>query len=524
MPWDRSPDNHLTSAQRRDYLMGCLGWNRDLLMFAFALLLLAVTGLKLAGSHFAVMPLAGDSSLLPVSLILIATVCMTWTLRHWTTMSHRRTLLGLVISLSASWITALACIEGMARRDGVFLRTSKAAGTRQRLRTAFRLSRFESLLTIALYVSAGLLAASAHPPLLLVAIIALQGTVYLCSPIASFWNLHTQRVPAPTYRQRFEQRRLREASSRRHRRARPRTGRRDGAGLGCRRGLRIFGGTNPVAPGERRRRQRSRSAGKPAPFPGRHRRLPQARPSLIKSGPVLPCVLGEARAAALLISRNQCCSVQPELRHRLDCPAKGACTRRQHGTTNSGRNSGDHQTRCERSAGDNRVGRHVSDAAVTSFGDNLSQPGGNVTLELFASSRTLTLREAVGGTFRQVPVPSLSTTPEVSIKLGSASSEQDRYYSVSSVLFFMLPHSSDGGRVRFTFSFETSSLGLLNSLVGNAGSKKPFAGLTFALQQSGAASGLTPTEWTGTFSTANVTSFNESLSGSPTGTVTLSLQ
>ena len=47
MPWDRSPDNHLTAAQRRDYLMASLGWFRDLLMFAFSLLLLAITGLLL---------------------------------------------------------------------------------------------------------------------------------------------------------------------------------------------------------------------------------------------------------------------------------------------------------------------------------------------------------------------------------------------------------------------------------------------------------------------------------------------
>ena len=123
LPWDRSPDNHLSGGQRRDYLMACLGWWRDLLMFGFAVLLLAITGLRLSGSHFALMPLGGDRSLLPMSLILIASICMMWTLRYWTTMSHRRTLLGLLISLSATWITALACIEGLTRRDGVFLRT-----------------------------------------------------------------------------------------------------------------------------------------------------------------------------------------------------------------------------------------------------------------------------------------------------------------------------------------------------------------------------------------------------------------
>jgi cellulose synthase/poly-beta-1,6-N-acetylglucosamine synthase-like glycosyltransferase len=208
LPWDRSPDNHLSASQRRDYLMGCLGWFRDLLMLAFALLLLVVTGLLLSGSGFALMALGGDRSLLPMSLIVIATICMTWTLRHWTTISMRRALLALLISLSASWITALACISGMSRREGVFLRTSKTGSTHHRIRTALRLSRWETLLAVALYVSAGLLSASRHVPIFLTVILCVQGTVYLSSPIASFWNLRAQRVPGVEYRRRFEERRL----------------------------------------------------------------------------------------------------------------------------------------------------------------------------------------------------------------------------------------------------------------------------------------------------------------------------
>jgi len=215
MPWDRSPDNHLTSSQRRDYLMASLAWTRDLMMFAFALLLLLITGLRLSGSRFALMPLAGSRSLLPMALIVVATVCMTWTLRHWTTISRRRALLSLVVSLSASWITALACIEGMSRREGVFLRTSKTGSSHHRLRTAIRLCRWEALLSVALYTSAALLASSSHPALLLIFIISLQGTVYACAPIASLWNLRAQLVPAHEYRRRFEERRLRQARRRR---------------------------------------------------------------------------------------------------------------------------------------------------------------------------------------------------------------------------------------------------------------------------------------------------------------------
>jgi hypothetical protein len=210
MLWDRSPDNHLTMAQRRDYLMASFGWFRDLLMFAFSLLLLVVTGLLLSGSGFALMPISGNVSLLPMSLIIVATVCMTWTLRHWTTVSWRRALKSLLISLSASWITALACIQGLSHREGVFLRTAKKKATgERRWRTAVRLSRVETTLALSLYAAVALLVTRSNPPWLLVVIVAVQATVYLCSPIAALWNLRAQRAPAEEYRRRHAEQQLR---------------------------------------------------------------------------------------------------------------------------------------------------------------------------------------------------------------------------------------------------------------------------------------------------------------------------
>lgn len=213
MPWDRSPDNHLSSGQRRDYLMASLGWTRDFLMLVFALLLLVISGLLLSGSNFDLTPLAGDKSLMPMSFILIATICMMWTLRLWTTMSRRRALLALLISWSAALVIAIACIEGATRREGVFLRTAKS--DQFGLRDALRLSRWETLLATALYVSAGLLSTTSHPPLLLIVIVCIQGTIFLCTPIASLWSLRAQRVPALEYRRRFDARRAQSVPRRR---------------------------------------------------------------------------------------------------------------------------------------------------------------------------------------------------------------------------------------------------------------------------------------------------------------------
>jgi hypothetical protein len=179
------------------------------MMLSFALLLLAITGLLLAEANFALMPLAGSSSLLPMSLILIATVCMTWTLRHWTAISAARAIKSLIISLSACWITARACVEGLCHREGVFLRTSKKGADRHPIRTALRLSRIETALAASLYAAAAaLLVAGERPPLLIFTMVV-QATVFLCAPVAAFWNMRAQRVAAAVYHQRYAERRAR---------------------------------------------------------------------------------------------------------------------------------------------------------------------------------------------------------------------------------------------------------------------------------------------------------------------------
>ena len=244
MPWDRSPDNHLSSSQRRDYLMGCLGWMKDLMMLGFAILLLVTTGLIGAGSNFVLTPLIGGFTLLPMMLILIATICMVWTQRQWTNITRRRAVRSLVVSLSATLPTAIACVQGMTRREGVFRRTSKSGSHHQPVRTALRLSRWETLVAIALYASVVLLALSAHPPWLLIFIIAVQATVFACAPTVALWNLRAQRIPRTEYRRRFEEhsRRRSVAGTRglprpwlcRRRRARHRIG--DSCRLACRSG------------------------------------------------------------------------------------------------------------------------------------------------------------------------------------------------------------------------------------------------------------------------------------------------
>jgi hypothetical protein len=82
------------------------------------------------------------------------------------------------------------------------------------LRRALRLSRVETVLAVILYIAAGVLIASDDRPFLLILTLLVQATVYLCSPIAAFWNVRTQRVPAGEHRARFAQDRVRQANRR----------------------------------------------------------------------------------------------------------------------------------------------------------------------------------------------------------------------------------------------------------------------------------------------------------------------
>jgi cellulose synthase/poly-beta-1,6-N-acetylglucosamine synthase-like glycosyltransferase len=518
MPWDRSPDNHLSSAQRRDYLMASVGWTRDLLMFAFSLFLLVITGLRASGSRFALMPLSGDKSLLPLSLILIATICMTWTLRHWTTMSRRRAALGLLISLSASWITALACIEGMSRRDGVFLRTSKTGSTHHRLRLAFRLVRVEALLAIALYACAGILAAERRPPLLLVAIVAFQATVYACAPIASFWNLRAQRLTSQEYRRRFEQRRLRDATRRRtvSRVLGAATAAVVALSVGAMAGVfvapvRLLRATMVVRRDVSAQSMVRLSAGQDvyvslAPAGSSHASyypvtyVDLAQPPTSRSAAVFslsfsissPALLGamfrddsEGRpiSTLTLVVRRPALGREPALTEMTDT---------------------------------------FSGARIASFEEDLSAaPTGSVTLSLPSLGRVLTSPKAVAGSasYHGMPAPS-SSAPNVDLELAAAFAKPSRLYRVSAVKLVQLAATSPRSRARFSLSLDTSSLVLLEGILHEGSSGRAIPVLTLAVHGSG--SGSQSVAMRDTFYGATVTSFDETLSGSFSGQVTLS--
>ena len=63
------------------------------------------------------------------------------------------------------------------------------------MRDALWLARWEMVLAAGLFLCAGLLAASSSKHILLVVMIFVQGSVYLCAPVTAFWNVRAQLVP-----------------------------------------------------------------------------------------------------------------------------------------------------------------------------------------------------------------------------------------------------------------------------------------------------------------------------------------
>jgi hypothetical protein len=209
-PWDRHPGNRLSVAQRVDYLLGGLQWLNDLVQLGFTVVLLATVALLATTGRLALRPLLGVAVLLPATLLTSGLVRAVWALRRSTGIGLRRALLAFANWLSLSWTVALACIQGLVRSRGVFLRTPKQADG-SRLLNALWAARAETLLAVALWGGTGLLGARGRAGPLLLGLLVWQGAVYASAPFMAWLSLHTRLSAQLERRRRTE--RLRERAA-----------------------------------------------------------------------------------------------------------------------------------------------------------------------------------------------------------------------------------------------------------------------------------------------------------------------
>jgi cellulose synthase/poly-beta-1,6-N-acetylglucosamine synthase-like glycosyltransferase len=218
LPGRRTAANRLGLGQRLDYLFGTgLVWFNDLLYLGFTAVLLVTAFLILVGTGAPFRPLLGGLTLLPAALIASGLLRALWSLRLRSGIGWRRALLALVNWLSVSWTVAVASMQALIRSKAVFLRTPKersgaAAPLVERLWTALRDAKVETVLAGLLWACGVAVALTGGATVLLLALFAWQGLVYASAPVMSWLNVRTVLTPQLERRRRSELRRERAAA------------------------------------------------------------------------------------------------------------------------------------------------------------------------------------------------------------------------------------------------------------------------------------------------------------------------
>jgi cellulose synthase/poly-beta-1,6-N-acetylglucosamine synthase-like glycosyltransferase len=147
----------LTPGQRFHYLYAGLQWFQTLLTVVFSLLLVAGIAAESLGWGIALQPLTGFFVAVPTMLLVSGLLRAVWALRVRLSARWSDAVGVMALQLSLVWAVALACAQGLSRREGAFLRTPKF-GERESLLEALRASRAETVLAVALTSVAGIAA------------------------------------------------------------------------------------------------------------------------------------------------------------------------------------------------------------------------------------------------------------------------------------------------------------------------------------------------------------------------------
>src|SRR5262249_49158893 len=167
-----------------------LQWFNELLTFAFTVMLLTSAALTVTGHTSFLRPTTTAFVILPIVLIGTNMLRALWGLRHALGISYRRAFSALTLWFALTWVVALACVQAVMRKRGVFLRTPKTASNAAWAR-ALQATSLESVLGAACVL--GALAAVVRSPSLLSfglsAILLSQSLIYLSAPSHSLLSL-----------------------------------------------------------------------------------------------------------------------------------------------------------------------------------------------------------------------------------------------------------------------------------------------------------------------------------------------
>jgi cellulose synthase/poly-beta-1,6-N-acetylglucosamine synthase-like glycosyltransferase len=203
MPWARwlNPHNRLTGAQRYFYLVGGLQWFTDVLNLVFGVFLTVGAISSIFYDRFSIRPLTGQLLIMPAVFLFLHMWRFLWVLRKALDLRARTALRSMYNFFSMGWVVALACFQGLIRKQGVFLRTPKSRDDSKVL-SALRVTQWETLIGLT-FLGFGLVAFLIRPELKtlwLGLLLTWQGSLYLAAPYFSLLSVRSGE-PAPTMRQ-----------------------------------------------------------------------------------------------------------------------------------------------------------------------------------------------------------------------------------------------------------------------------------------------------------------------------------
>ena len=204
LPWARwrDPGHRLTFAQQWGYLMGGLQWLNDPLTFAFtALLLLGSTTLLVAHSLL-IQPMAPAVLFVPFLFIFVGFSRFLWALRVRVGCGMARAVAAFTILLGLTWVVTIACVLGLVKKQGVFLRTPKKRSAADRSYALRMVSQEIGLAGLCLSAAGLILRDTPHAPhvWVMAGLLCWQSVIYICAPLSSIRGHRSElRLLHPAY-------------------------------------------------------------------------------------------------------------------------------------------------------------------------------------------------------------------------------------------------------------------------------------------------------------------------------------
>ncbi len=197
LPWSRwvDPDNRLTFAQRYFYLFGGLQWFTEPLNLIFTIFLIAGALIQFSPTGGMLRPLTGPLIVMPGIFLLIGLWRFLWVLRASLHLNIKDAFKAMTNFFSLGWTVTLACIQGLIRRGGVFMRTPKSRSNSDFIR-GLQATQWETAIgSTCILCSIGAILYRPHPTsIFLAGMLAWQSVLYLSAPYYSLLSLRGPQV------------------------------------------------------------------------------------------------------------------------------------------------------------------------------------------------------------------------------------------------------------------------------------------------------------------------------------------